>query len=119
MGRVFKTYLDECATKIYGCSTCRAHVADADAVVSKAFQGRHGRAYLVEAAGVVNVTEGAVEERLLMTGLHHVSDISCCVCGSVLGWKYVQAFEEAQRYKVGKVIVERARVVKEGPGWKD
>ena len=117
MGRVFKQYLDDSATKIYGCAACRAHIADADAIVSKAFQGRHGRAYLVDA--VVNVREGEAEERMLITGLHRVADIHCCVCGAGLGWKYVHAFEETQAYKVGRFIVERARVVKEGPGWKD
>lgn len=38
------------------------------------------------------------------------------MCGTVLGWKYVEAKEEAQRYKVGKFILETRRVVKCG-GW--
>lgn len=45
-----------------------------------------------------------------MTGQHTVSDISCSVCGSVLGWKYVEAQEESQRYKVGKFILETKRI---------
>lgn len=45
-----------------------------------------------------------------MTGQHTVSDISCSVCGSVLGWKYVEAQEESQRYKVGKFILETRRI---------
>lgn len=32
----------------------------------------------------------------------------------MLGWKYEQAFEEEQRYKEGRFIVEKAKVVKEG-----
>ena len=39
-----------------------------------------------------------------------MSDISCAQCGSVLGWKYVAAEEEAQRYKVGKFILETRKV---------
>jgi len=113
MGRIFKQYLDEAgATRIYGCASCRCHVADADAVVSKAFQGRHGRAYLFDA--VVNVREGPREERLLITGLHTVADISCLECASVLGWRYIAAFDSDQKYKEGRYIVEKARVVKEG-----
>lgn len=54
--------------------------------------------------------------RQLVTGAHTVSDISCRACGSVVGWKYVHAEEEAQQYKVGKFILETKRVVKEG-GW--
>jgi hypothetical protein len=33
-----------------------------------------------------------------------------------LGWKYVAAEEESQRYKVGKFILEEKRVCREG-GW--
>lgn len=95
---------------------------------------------------------GPREERLLITGLHTVADISCAGkerdkerelaipprrlvslkktsldlfvkkkqknlfpgCAAVLGWKYEQAFEESQRYKEGRFIVEKAKVVKEG-----
>ena len=79
----------------------------------------------------VNVKTGTKEERLLITGLHTVADISCISCHTVLGWKYVrcsdslpiglsdgcvrskeQAFEESQKYKEGKFIIEKARVMK-------
>lgn len=50
--------------------------------------------------------------RQLVTGAHTVSDISCVFCGSVLGWKYVAAEEDTQRYKVGKFILETKRVMK-------
>ena len=48
--------------------------------------------------------------RQLVTGHHTVSDISCAFCDAVLGWRYVEAEEEAQRYKVGKYILETKRV---------
>lgn len=35
------------------------------------------------------------------------------VCGSMLGWKYIAAEEAAQRYKVGKYILETNRIVGE------
>ena len=50
--------------------------------------------------------------RQLVTGAHTVSDISCRSCGNVLGWKYVEAAEDTQKYKVGKFILETKRVVK-------
>ena len=80
--------------------------------MSKAYQGRHGRAYLFN--NVVNVTLGPKEDRLLITGLHTVADIYCSCCQQVLGWKYEQAFEESQKYKEGKYIIEKAKMVKEG-----
>uniref|UniRef100_A0A7S0RED8 Protein yippee-like n=1 Tax=Chlamydomonas leiostraca TaxID=1034604 RepID=A0A7S0RED8_9CHLO len=110
MGRPFKQYLNGC--RIYSCATCRAHAADHDDIISKAFQGRHGRAYLFN--NVVNVTLGPKEERVLITGLHTVADIYCMGCNTVLGWKYEHAFEESQKYKEGKFIVEKAKVLKEG-----
>jgi len=39
-----------------------------------------------------------------------VSDLSCSVCGSLLGWKYVEASEENQKYKVGKFILETKKI---------
>jgi hypothetical protein len=45
-----------------------------------------------------------------VTGAHTVGDISCAQCGSVLGWKYVAAEDEGQRYKVGKFILETKKV---------
>ncbi|KAB8346351.1 hypothetical protein FH972_023395 [Carpinus fangiana] len=60
-------------------------------------------------AGLPNTTLHRPVPRHLVTGMHTVSDLSCAVCGNVLGWKYVAAEEEAQRYKVGKFILESRR----------
>ncbi|CAG8799339.1 9207_t:CDS:2, partial [Gigaspora rosea] len=70
-----------------------------------AFQGQHGRAYLFDT--VVNVEEGPSEDRHMTTGLHTVKDIYCSRCRSVLGWKYERAYEQSQRYKEGKYILEK------------
>ncbi|CAM9994356.1 unnamed protein product [Chrysoparadoxa australica] len=71
------------------CKSCKAHLASSHAVVSKCFQGRGGRALLLESC--VNVTRGPPEERFLMTGKHRVCDVSCSTCSSLLGWEYVSA----------------------------
>lgn len=47
-----------------------------------------------------------------------VSDISCAICGMVIGWKYVQASEESQKYKVGKYILETKRI-RVGVSWEN
>ena len=67
---------------------------------------------------LLNITTHAPSRRQLVTGLHVVADISCCVCGRVLGWKYVDASETSQRYKIGKFILETKRVVSHH-GWED
>ncbi|EMS62799.1 hypothetical protein TRIUR3_07444 [Triticum urartu] len=58
----------------------------------------------------VNVTSGINEDRMMMTGLHTVSDIFCVGCGSIVGWKYEAAHDKSQRYKEGKFILERFKV---------
>nr|CAD1839640.1 unnamed protein product [Ananas comosus var. bracteatus] len=103
MGRLFLISLEG---KIYSCKHCQTHLALA--IVSKAFHCRHGKAYLF--SKVVNVTVGIKEERLMMTGMHTVSDIFCVGCGSIVGWKYEAAYDKAQKYKEGKFILERFKV---------
>ncbi|KAF2236287.1 yippee-domain-containing protein [Viridothelium virens] len=90
------------------CSRCLADLCLSTQIISKGFTGRHGRAYLVSALPNTNTHKPV--PRTLVTGAHTVSDISCAQCGSVLGWKYVAAAEESQRYKVGKFILETRKV---------
>ncbi|KAJ1333826.1 protein yippee-like 5 [Microdochium nivale] len=109
------------------CSTCSSDFAYCSQVISKGFTGRYGRAYLVAPAppdqsqgsgqsqgqdsGLLNVKIGRSETRLLVTGSHVVADMTCAVCQARIGWKYVDAKEESQKYKVGKYILETQRVV--------
>lgn len=55
---------------------------------------------------------GLSEARRLATGMHTVANIICRPCGRVIGWKYLDTAQERQRYKVGKYLLERERVVK-------
>ncbi|KAK2019139.1 yippee-domain-containing protein [Colletotrichum eremochloae] len=98
------------------CSTCSCDVAFSSQIVSKGFTGRYGRAYLTGngPAGpgtLANVRIGKCENRQLVTGWHVVADITCALCSAKLGWKYVDAKELSQKYKVGKFILEVERVV--------
>lgn len=81
-----------------------------DQIISRSFHGRGGRAFLFETA--VNVSTGPPERRMLMTGLHIVADIFCIECHALLGWTYEEAFEENQKYKEGKFILERTKISK-------
>uniref|UniRef100_A0A0E0R9M3 Yippee domain-containing protein n=1 Tax=Oryza rufipogon TaxID=4529 RepID=A0A0E0R9M3_ORYRU len=95
--------------RVYSCCHCRNHVCLHDDIISKAFQGRNGRAFLFSHA--MNISMGPKEDRQLMTGLHTVADIYCRDCREVLGWKYERAFEESQKYKEGKFIFEKAKIL--------
>eukprot|EP00759_Apiculatamorpha_spiralis_P011436 PhF_6_TR18878/c8_g1_i1/m.27481 len=108
MGRIFKAHIDVAAEGVYCCSSCKTHLAAVDDTISRQFQGRHGKAYLI--ANVLNVTPGPLEDRTLMTGLHTVCDIFCTVCDTLLGWKYEHAHEPSQKYKEGKYILEKQKI---------
>ncbi|EPB88909.1 peptidylprolyl isomerase [Mucor circinelloides 1006PhL] len=107
--RKHRNYLT--STHIFSCNSCHCHLIDQKSIISRNFQGRNGPAYLVDS--VSNVTIGAKEERMLLTGIHTVADIVCNQCHVKIGWKYLRALEEPQKYKEGKYIVEKSRVSKD------
>ena len=45
-----------------------------------------------------------------MTGKHIIRGISCKKCESSLGWMYEFAFEDDQKFKEGKFLLEKASV---------
>ncbi|KAI8826175.1 yippee-like protein [Fimicolochytrium jonesii] len=111
MGIIFKRYLDTPThnnSRIFGCSECKTHMATTEDIVSKAFQGTTGRAYLLQS--VVNVIEGDLRTATMTTGVHTVKDIFCTACQTLVGWKYEHAHEDSQKYKEGKFILERQLV---------
>ncbi|KAI8971408.1 yippee zinc-binding/DNA-binding /Mis18, centromere assembly-domain-containing protein [Mycotypha africana] len=104
MGLKYRVYLEGNCT-VYGCIKCGTHLAMSEAIMSKQFQGQHGQAYLFDE--VVNISFGKAEDREMSTGLHRVRDIHCIQCASLLGWTYVKAYDNDNRYKEGKFILER------------
>lgn len=60
---------------------------------------------------LINIKVGKSETRVLVTGSHVVADITCAVCNTKVGWKYIDAKEDSQKYKIGKFILETQRVV--------
>ncbi|XVE69404.1 hypothetical protein DITRI_Ditri09bG0149700 [Diplodiscus trichospermus] len=91
--------------KFYSCKHCKTHLALCEDIVPKSFYCSNGKAYLFNK--VVNVSAGEKEDRITITGMYIVADISCVGCGSTLGWKYETAHEESQKYKEGKCVLER------------
>ncbi|KAI0305622.1 hypothetical protein B0F90DRAFT_1699521 [Multifurca ochricompacta] len=61
----------------------------------------------------VNVRMGSKEDRPLLTGVHTVADVFCIGCGDRLGWYYHKASDQSQKYKEGKYLLERERLVKD------
>ncbi|XP_075516132.1 protein yippee-like [Primulina tabacum] len=106
MGKVFLIFLEG---NLYSCKYCQAHLGLAKDILSKSFHCKHGKAYLFD--NIVNVNDGEKEDRLMMTGIHTVVDIFCVGCGSIVGWKYEAAQDKNQKYKEGKFILERFKVL--------
>ncbi|CAH9100001.1 unnamed protein product [Cuscuta europaea] len=107
MGRLFLVDLEG---RTYNCKFCKAQLALADDLVSRAFHCRRGKAYLFN--NVVNITVGPPEDRPMLSGMHTVADIFCCCCGQIVGWKYQEsAHDSSQKYKEGKFVLERGRII--------
>ncbi|KAG6024049.1 hypothetical protein E4U40_003602 [Claviceps sp. LM458 group G5] len=116
--------LSRAAPDTLRCRFCSTDLAFTAQIISKGFTGRFGHAYLVapgpaqssttedEQPSLLNIRIGRSEDRQLVTGWHTVADIFCATCACNLGWKYVDAQEPSQTYKVGKYILEMERVVK-------
>ncbi|GAA94455.1 uncharacterized protein L969DRAFT_105982 [Mixia osmundae IAM 14324] len=115
MGRAIATFL--VASRVYGCAKCHAHLATVETMISRQFTGQHGRAFLFDQ--VFNIDLGPAEDRTMTTGLHTVRDIYCARCGTTLGWKYDKAFEQAQKYKEGRFILEKMLLCDQPPLPKD
>ncbi|XP_021909045.1 protein yippee-like At4g27745 isoform X1 [Carica papaya] len=106
--------------RLYSCCNCRNHVSFHDDIISKAFQ--LGTMFfplnfwLLEgnfSGEIFSNPAGPKEDRHLLTGLHTVADVYCGDCREVLGWKYERAYEASQKYKEGKFILEKAKIVRE------
>ncbi|KAF8733812.1 hypothetical protein HU200_014662 [Digitaria exilis] len=101
--------LDDARGNVYRCKHCRTDLALADDIISKGFLCHNGKAYLFDK--VVNVSVGEREDRMMMTGMHTISDIFCVRCGVILGWKYEAAFDSTNKYKEGKFILDRSQML--------
>ena len=108
MGKLFLEYLQ--ASRLYTCRQCQVHLSSAQDLLSKDFSTRQGKAFLYEKA--VNYVCGPSMTRYLRTGNHHVRDIYCVGCQTLLGWRYEWAEQPSQKYKEGKVIIERTLIEK-------
>ncbi|KAF3850074.1 hypothetical protein F7725_019793, partial [Dissostichus mawsoni] len=102
MGRIFLDHIG--GTRLFSCANCDTILTNRTELISTRFTGATGRAFLFN------------KDRVMLTGRHMVRDVSCKNCNSKLGWMYEYATEESQRYKEGRIILERA-LVRESEGF--
>ncbi|KAL6123047.1 hypothetical protein ACLB2K_075570 [Fragaria x ananassa] len=94
----------------FSCRNCKNPVALREDLLSKKFVAKSGAAYMFSHA--MNVIVGQKEDKTLMTGVFSVAGIHCSNCGQELGWKYIRAYDPQQKFKEGRFIIERAKIVK-------
>ncbi len=114
MGRLFLEHLG--GTRLFSCANCDTFLTNRTELVSTRFTGATGRAFLFNK--VVNLEFSEVQDRIMLTGRHMVRDVSCKKCKTKLGWMYEYATDESQKYKEGRVILERA-LVTESEGFEE
>ncbi|KAK7386236.1 hypothetical protein VNO78_26304 [Psophocarpus tetragonolobus] len=95
----------------YRCRNCQNPVAFRSELLSKKYLAKTGQAFLFSHAR--NIVYGPKQERNLITGLYTIADIFCSKCGEELGWKYLHASETREKFKEGKFIIEKAKILKE------
>ncbi|OWM79659.1 protein yippee-like At4g27740 [Punica granatum] len=95
----------------FSCRNCRNPLALREDLLNKNFLAKTGQAYLF--TNVVNIALGRKEDRQLITGKFAIATIYCSNCGVELGWKYLAAYDVKQKYKEGRFIIERSKIVKE------
>ncbi|XP_031830490.1 yippee zinc finger protein [Nomia melanderi] len=106
MGVIFLEHIG--GTRLFSCASCDTNLTNRAQLISTRFTGATGRAFLFNK--VVNLNYSEVQDRVMLTGRHMVRDVSCKNCAAKLGWVYEFATDDNQRYKEGRVILERALV---------
>ncbi|XP_059081061.1 protein yippee-like 5 isoform X2 [Tigriopus californicus] len=114
MGRVYLEHMG--GQKLFNCGRCGTFLTNRNELMSTRFTGATGRAFLF--TKVVNLKYSEVQDRVMLTGRHIVRDVACKNCNIKLGWIYEFATEDNQRYKEGRVILERA-LVQEQEGFEE
>ncbi|KAL3521682.1 hypothetical protein ACH5RR_019831 [Cinchona calisaya] len=95
----------------YSCRKCRTPVALRDDLLSKKFVAKYGGAYMFTRA--MNIVLGQKQDRQLITGKYDVSEVFCSNCNEYLGWKYIRSYDTREKYKEGRFVIEKAKILKE------
>jgi len=114
MGRHYLSHMG--GFRMFCCVHCETFLTNRGELISTRFTGATGRAFLFNK--VVNLNYSERSERVMLTGRHWVRDVFCKNCNDKVGWMYEFALEDQQKYKEGKVILEKA-LVKERDGFEE
>jgi len=107
MGR---TYIEYLPGKSYCCSQCQSHIACKALLVWPGYMGHRIPAFLFRETVNLEIV-GNERKTTLSTGDYTLVDVHCRVCGTYLGWKYVSAPDNSEKYKQGMFLLEQAKLI--------
>jgi len=99
--------------EILECNKCHTHIGRCiDMHESRknnfSFRGKYGECILIR--NVVNIRKGPVRDVVYLTGNHKSSTIYCIKCDQYLGWYYIYAEDNQQKYKETQCCLEKSFV---------
>jgi len=114
MGFPYTDHLDDNGQKktIFKCPDCQSHYFTSSNIVSDNFHGKDGGAYLIDK--VVNTKQGELEKRHMLTGTYTVCDTLCRICNKYIGWQYLTAEDQSEKYKEQKHVIETSCITAVG-----
>ncbi|KAK9806862.1 hypothetical protein WJX72_005266 [[Myrmecia] bisecta] len=109
MGRPFLEWLSYSTSPKYVCACCGCDLACSSALIWEGVMGPLQPAFLFRATLNINTCSEQRQQRL-STGTYTLVDVACRCCDTALGWKYLNASCEAQKYKEGGTLLQKARL---------
>ncbi|QLI69593.1 uncharacterized protein G6M90_00g065580 [Metarhizium brunneum] len=90
------------------CTTCETVLGHERDIESRNFTGKHGPAILI--TYVYNITMARPIRIFMSTGWYIIRVVSCAGCKKEIGWIYLKVQQRSQLYKLGKFVLELARL---------
>lgn len=103
------TTADEDCPITYKCRACNVKTFKKHEIISSNYHAHTSPGYLLSAAHNIEVSCDKTTVSYT-TGRYDIKEVSC-KCGAVLGVTYSAAFDDGNKYKVGKFLVGRDRLV--------
>ena len=109
MGRPFYEHFSLDTEPKCACRACHNIFCYSDLdIIRNDYQCQSGKALF--ASNVTNIFEGKTTSKHFISGHYTIKDIYCMKCFAVVGWKYVTAQEEDNKFKEQNYVIEECKV---------
>ncbi|KAK9835611.1 hypothetical protein WJX74_004193 [Apatococcus lobatus] len=111
MGRPFLSHITEDRFAKYTCASCGADIASHGQLLWEGYMGVRQPALLFTVTLNLD-TAASLREEQLSTGCYVLADVTCRACSSPMGWSYLHASNEEQKYKEGCTLLQKSMLKK-------